>query len=198
MAPAYLMSAGLAVSAVGYWMITGFGSQTGFGVFAIATFVFSIGVAPVFTLTTDLIIGSAPAERAGAASAISETSAEFGGALGIAIFGSIGVAIYRTAMPGALPPGLPADVGAAAAGTLGGAMEVAGTLTGDASQALTEAARSAFLRGLRLCAWLSAAGSVALAVFALTTLRRVGGGSGVTEEPAAPVTTAPPEDAIAV
>ena len=44
------------------------------------------------------VVGAAPPERAGAASAISETSAEFGGALGIAVFGSIGVAVYRGAM----------------------------------------------------------------------------------------------------
>ncbi|HEV2749992.1 MAG TPA: hypothetical protein VGV12_05645 [Gemmatimonadales bacterium] len=44
------------------------------------------------TLTNDVIIGWAPPERAGAASGISETCAEFGGAVGIAIFGSISVA----------------------------------------------------------------------------------------------------------
>ena len=49
----------------------------------------------MFTLTTDLIVGAAPPERAGAASAISETGVEFGGALGIALLGSIGTAVYR-------------------------------------------------------------------------------------------------------
>ena len=58
----------------------------------------SLGLAPVFTLATDLIVGAAPPERAGAASAISETGAELGGALGIAILGSIGTAVYRGAM----------------------------------------------------------------------------------------------------
>src|SRR5690606_8971106 len=98
-APAYLMGVGLALSSIGYWMVAGFGASTSFADFALATVVFAIGVAPVFTLTTDLIIGSAPPERAGAASALSETSAEFGGALGIAVFGSIGVAVYRAVMP---------------------------------------------------------------------------------------------------
>ena len=46
-------------------------------------------------MSTDLIIGAAPAERAGAAAAISETGSEMGGALGIAVLGSIGTAIYR-------------------------------------------------------------------------------------------------------
>ena len=105
--PAHLMSAGLLVSAIGYWMVTAFDATTGFPMFALATFIFSVGVAPVFTLTTDLIIGSAPPERAGAASAISETSAEFGGALGIAVFGSIGVAVYRGLMVDSIPSGVP-------------------------------------------------------------------------------------------
>jgi DHA2 family multidrug resistance protein-like MFS transporter len=195
-APAYLMGAGLALSGVGYWMVTGFDASTGFMEFALATFVFALGAAPVFTLTTDLIIGSAPSERAGAASAVSETSAEFGGALGIAIFGSIGVAVYRGLMPDAIPLGLSADAGAAAAGTLGGAVEVAGSLSADAGQALLETARSAFVRGMRLCAWISAAGSVGLSIFALATLRRVGGGPSA-EEPPAPV-AAPADQALAV
>ena len=56
----------------------------------------ALGLAPVLTLTTDLIVGSAPPERAGAASGISETAVELGGALGISILGSIGIAIYPT------------------------------------------------------------------------------------------------------
>ena len=54
------------------------------------------------------IISAAPPERAGAAAAISETSAEFGGALGIAVFGSIGTAVYRSALADTVPAGLAA------------------------------------------------------------------------------------------
>ena len=70
--------------------------------------VYSLGLAPVFTLATDIIVGSAPPERAGAASAISETGSEFGGALGIAILGSIGTAVYRRAMAEGVSSGRPA------------------------------------------------------------------------------------------
>ena len=79
----------------------------------------------MFTLTTDLIVGSAPPERAGAASAISETSAEFGGALGIAVLGSIGTAVYRGAMADAMPAGVPPEAAEAARDTLGGAVAAA-------------------------------------------------------------------------
>ena len=196
--PATLMSAGLLLSAAGYWMVAGLGPSTGFARFAVATWTFAIGVAPVFTLTTDLIIGSAPPERAGAASAISETSAEFGGALGIAVFGSIGVAVYRMLLPDVMPLGLPADAGAAAAATLGGAVDAAGQLPTESGRALLDAARLAFVRGLRLCAFISAIGSLALAVFAAATLRRPRGEPGEAGESAGAEATAQPDGAVAV
>ena len=171
--PAVLISVGLMVAALGYWMVMGFDTTTGFTTFALATFIFSIGVSPVFTLTTDLIVGSAPPECAGAASAISETSGEFGGALGIAVFGSIGIAVYRSVMADAMPPNVGADAARAAAATLGGAMELAGDLAGSTREALVDASRAAFLRGLRLCAAISAVASVGLAVFCAGALRRV-------------------------
>ena len=75
----------------------------------IGSVLFSLGLAPVFTLGTDLVVGAAPPERAGAAAAISETSSELGGALGIAILGSIGTAIYRGDMALANLDGVPAE-----------------------------------------------------------------------------------------
>src|SRR5690606_37251614 len=86
---------------------------------------FSLGLAPVFTLTTDLIVGSSPPERAGAASAMSETGAELGGALGIAVLGSVVTAVYRKAMQAHALDGVPATMIEAARDTLGGARAVA-------------------------------------------------------------------------
>ena len=122
-----LMAVGLALAAPGFFVFTQVDARTSFAVYTIGSVIFSLGLAPVFTLTTDLIIGSAPPERAGAASALSETSAEFGGALGIAVFGSIGIAIYRRVMIAAMPSGVPPDAAEAAKATLGGALEVAAT-----------------------------------------------------------------------
>ena len=193
--PAVLMSGGLALSAVGYAMVMALDADTGFLLFGLATFIFSFGASPVFTLTTDLIVGSAQPERAGAASAISETSAEFGGALGIAVFGSIGVAMYRTVMADAIPPNVSADAGRAAVGTLGGAVELAGQLSGTARDALLESARTAFIRGLRLCAAISAVGSVALAIFALGALRAVRRSAESSDGPTTPVAEPARDDA---
>lgn len=81
--------------------------------------VLALGLSPVVTLGTDLIVGSAPAERAGAASSLSETGAELGGALGIAVLGSIGTAVYRRMMADAVPASVPHEIAEAARGTLG-------------------------------------------------------------------------------
>jgi DHA2 family multidrug resistance protein-like MFS transporter len=177
------MAGGLALSALGFWMVAGIDGSTTFPMFALASFLFSVGTGPVFTLTTDLVIGSAPPERAGAASALSETSAELGGALGIALFGSIGVAVYRRAVAGALPPDLSAEAARSALGTAGGALAEAARLPAAVGEPLTQAARAAFIDGLQLCALISAAGALALAIFAAVMFRRapVAGGTAAHE-----------------
>jgi DHA2 family multidrug resistance protein-like MFS transporter len=177
--PAFVMGAGLALAAPGFAVFTQVDAATGPAVFIAGTVVFSLGLAPLFTLTTDLIVGSAPPERAGAAAAISETSAEFGGALGIALYGSIGVAVYRSIMADALPAGVPPDAAEAALATLGGAVATAAQLRGQLGPALAEAAREAFMQGLRVSAAISVLGALALAAFTVVALRnsRPGGGA---------------------
>ncbi|HSL71483.1 MAG TPA: MFS transporter, partial [Longimicrobiales bacterium] len=169
--PVDLMVGGMMVAALGFAVFTQIDERTSFVTFAIGSFLFSLGFAPVFILTTDLIIGSAPPERAGAASAISETSAEFGGALGIALFGSIGVAIYRSALAGFIPESVSPELAEAARATLGGALTVAERLPADLAADLTDTARTAFIRGLRICATISAVGALVLASFVAFTLR---------------------------
>jgi MFS transporter, DHA2 family, multidrug resistance protein len=127
----------------------------------------------VFTVTTDLIVSSAPLERAGAASGISETGAELGGGLGIAILGSIGAAVYRGDLASTLPAGDPSEAAAIARDTLGGAVGVAAQLPGDTGPALFDAAREAFIRGMQLTATLSAVAAACIAVLTMVLLRVV-------------------------
>src|SRR5262249_53074726 len=136
-----------------------------------ASLIVDLGLAPVFTATTDLIVSSAPPERAGAASGISETSTELGGALGIAILGSIGVAIYRSDLAHTLPARIPSHAAAAAQDTLGGAVGAAHQLPAEVGAALLAAARQAFTSGLHATAGISAAVAVGIAVLATVLLR---------------------------
>ena len=186
--PAYLMAGGLVVAALGFGLLTKFDASSGFPLFMVASVAFSLGTSPVFTLTNDLIIGTAPPERAGAAAGMSETAAEFGGAVGIAAFGSLGVAVYRGAMAGAIPAGVPQQAAETATDTLGGAIEVAGQLPGQLGSALIDAAQGAFTQGLHIAAVISGAGAIGLAILVGTFLRHVRPsaeeGEARTEEPA--------------
>jgi DHA2 family multidrug resistance protein-like MFS transporter len=173
--PAVVIGAGLAMAAAGLAVLTQVGrsADADLAILAGASLVVSLGLAPVFTATTDLIVGSAPPERAGAASGISETGAELGGALGIAILGSIGVAIYRGRLADALPDGVPAEAAATARETLGAAVGVAAQLPEGVGAALLAAARDAFTFGLQLTAGLSAAVAVVIAALATVLLQAV-------------------------
>jgi DHA2 family multidrug resistance protein-like MFS transporter len=136
--------------------------------------IFCVGVAPIGTITTDLVMAEAPPERAGAASAISETSFEFGGALGIAVLGSIVTYIYRGAMTDQPLDGIPPEAIAAAKDTLGGAVAAAKGLSDDASAKLLGTAREAFVYAFEVTAAISAVGSLLAALLAATLLRRAG------------------------
>ena len=128
-------------------------------------------------------MGSAPPERAGAASGISETGAELGGALGIAVLGSIGVALYRGEISTSLPAGIPDAAVAAAIDTLGGAVAVAESLPAAQGAALLEVARAAFVQGMVTAALISAVLAVGVAVFTLIALRGAGAGEGEGADP---------------
>jgi DHA2 family multidrug resistance protein-like MFS transporter len=171
--PATLMAGGLVMAAAGFAVFTLVDGGSGFGEIVLGSVLFSLGTSPLFTLTNDLIIGSAPPERAGAAAGISETSAELGGAMGIAVFGSIGVAIYRGVLAGAVPAGVPIAAAEAARDTLAEALTVARELPGGVGTALIEVARGAFTQGLHVTALISLIGALALAVFVLALLRHV-------------------------
>ena len=100
--PVWLLSSSLAVTAVGFGLLTQLDAQSGLPLLVTGAVIFSIGLAPVYVVTTELTVASAPPERSGAASGILETCTELGGALGIAFLGSLGGAVYREAMAGEL------------------------------------------------------------------------------------------------
>jgi DHA2 family multidrug resistance protein-like MFS transporter len=171
--PAYVMAAGLAIAAVGLLGLTQVSAEEGLGVLIGSSVVYSLGIAPMFTLANDLIIGAAPPERAGAASAISETGAELGGALSIAILGTIGTAVYRMQVDDGIPASVPAEEARTARDTLGGAVAASEGLSDALARPVLEAARVAFTQGLQVVALVSAIIAALAAIGVAAFLRDV-------------------------
>jgi DHA2 family multidrug resistance protein-like MFS transporter len=190
--PGLVMASGLAISALGFVMLTQLDESTGVAYVVTALIVFSIGLTPVITLATDLIVGSAPRERAGAASGISETGAEFGGALGIAVLGSIGAAVYRGELTGAIPAGVSPEQANVARDTLGGAAEVAQQLPEPVGAALLDTAQQAFVQGFQVTAVTGALALAGLAVLTAVLLRQVPA-AAAGDQPPGPVAVVPEE-----
>jgi DHA2 family multidrug resistance protein-like MFS transporter len=174
--PAFVMGGGLGLAALGFGVLTLL-DQAGLVALVAGTSMVYLGLGPVFTLGTDLIVGAAPPERAGAAAAISETSSEFGGALGIAMLGSFGTAIYRNAVAGADLAGIPVDAQRAATETLGGAVAAAEQLPHALGAELLATAQQAFVHAFQLTAAICAVTAAATAVTAVVLLRLVRAGA---------------------
>jgi DHA2 family multidrug resistance protein-like MFS transporter len=156
------MAGGLVLAAAGFALLAQVSGDDGLATVVSGSVVFALGLAPVYTLAADIMVGAAPPERAGAAAGISETSSEFGGALGIAILGAIGTAVYRGEVDDALPAGVPAEAAEGARDTLGAAVS-----TGNGVPGLVETARDAFTEALQRAATVSGAAVIAAAVLML-------------------------------
>jgi MFS transporter, DHA2 family, multidrug resistance protein len=153
MRPGHLVIAGLSFAAVGFLLLSSVDETTAPLTLAAISCLYAFGLAPIFTLSTNFIVSSAPPEQSATASAIAETGSEFGGALGIAVLGSIVTALYRDAMidmmpPGPLPDGVPR--------TLGAAIEAADRLGGELGHTILTVSRAAFLQGLKAAAIVAA------------------------------------------
>jgi DHA2 family multidrug resistance protein-like MFS transporter len=174
--PAYVVAAGLALAALGFGLITQ-ADTTSLLIVVVGWVIISLGFGLTFTVSTDLVVGSAPADRAGAASALSETGAELGGALGIAVLGSLGMAVYRSQVAAALPPGVPPQAAEAAQDTLGSVVALAGQMPSETSAALLAVARAAFAQALQLNAVIATVVMAGLAIMTAVMLRdaRLGG-----------------------
>ncbi|HEX6655258.1 MAG TPA: MFS transporter [Candidatus Limnocylindria bacterium] len=181
--PAAIMGVGMTVAALGTAMLLllGLGGLQNLLLIVAASIVIDLGLAPAITLATELIVGSAPQEQAGAATGISETSGELGGALGVAILGSIGTAIYRAEVADSLPGGIAPAVSDAARDTLGGALAIAESLPRAVAEPLIAAAQLAFLDAIHVVAAVACVGAVVTAIVSTIALWKVPGRSASVE-----------------
>ncbi|MYV39237.1 MFS transporter, partial [Streptomyces sp. SID1328] len=166
-----VVSGGLAAIGVSLAVLTTLDATTGYPLLGAALLIVGTGAGFSFTVTSDVILSSVDRNRAGAASAVSETAYELGAALGIALLGSIVTAAYRDF---AAPPGTPES----AHESLGAAVEASAGMPAPTSEALLEAARESFVHGLHLASGAGAAVllSTALAAWFLLKNQRQGGG----------------------
>jgi Na+/melibiose symporter-like transporter len=122
--------------------------------------IMAFGMALVMAPATESIMGSLPRAKAGVGSAVNDTTRQVGGALGVAIVGSVMSSIYRGQMGDVLAgTSLPAGAAEQAQSSLGGALGVAGAIGGDAGAALARAAHEAFVSGLHRGVLVAAAGA---------------------------------------
>lgn len=168
--PNVLIPAALVFSVAGYLLVAFTTSDHGVAPLIIAFTVLGIGIGAAETISNELILSSAPAAKAGAASAVSETAYELGAVLGTAILGGIITAFYRGAL--VLPEGIPADLAAHARETLAGAYTAAAALPEQVGAALWDAATAAFGSGIMVTSLIGAALVLAAGVIAAVTLRK--------------------------
>ena len=168
--PATVVTAGLLLNAAGFVLVMVTGSWGSDLALLIAFAILGAGVGAAETISNDLILSAVPAEKAGAASAISETAYETGAVLGTAVLGSLLNAAYRSHVE--VPASITAQQHVAASETLGGATAVPAELPTGAGEALLDSARHAFDSGVVLTSGIGAALMVIAALIAHRTLRR--------------------------
>ncbi|MHC2998864.1 MFS transporter [Microbacterium sp. HJ5] len=170
-----IVPAGLAVSVLAYVTIAATAHNGEVWVLTLAFAALGIGIGMAETVSNELILSSAPPEKAGAASAVSETAYELGAVLGTAVLGGLLTALYRGNL--VLPDGLPPEAAEAARETLAGAVAAGGSLDPLLAQELRDAASHAFDAGVGVTALIGAGLIVVAGVIAATTLERTASAS---------------------
>jgi EmrB/QacA subfamily drug resistance transporter len=181
---ARVVGAGLTATTLGLVVFSTLGTSSPVGLLYVAYIPMMIGMSVSMSPLTTLIMSSVPMHRAGVGSAMNDTTRELGGALGVAVLGSL----LTTGFGASIGPsvgGLPAGSAAEARSGLSGALDVARSLPGSAGDALADAAKAAYVDGMGT-AVLVAAAVVGITAFAGSRLL-----PGRDEAPAGPAVADP-------
>jgi hypothetical protein len=106
--------------------------------------VLASGMSLAMTPATESVMGSLPRDKAGVGSAMNDTTRQVGGALGVAVLGSVFTSAYSSGLAGLLPR-LPAAVGAQVESSVGAALGVARSIGGTSGQGLANVAVGSFI-----------------------------------------------------
>ncbi len=168
--PEILVPSALVFSLVGYLVVAFTTHAHGTAPLIVAFVLLGIGIGAAETVSNELILAAAPPEKAGAASAVSETAYELGAVLGTTILGGIITAFYRTSL--VVPEGVPDALADRAKETLAGAFSAAEQLPAAVGQALQQAASDAFGTGVMVTSLIGGVLVVAAGAIAALTLGR--------------------------
>lgn len=166
-----VIGGGMLLAAAGFTVGALSITDAGLGVLLGWTLVVGLGIGMAESLTNDVVVSSAPPERTGGAASVSETAYELGGAMGTAVLGTLGLALYRAGLADA-PDGTPSAAVRAGQETLGGAQEAASRLPEDVGQAFLTVASDAFTSGMSAVFAVAALVSLYTGLQALIVLRR--------------------------
>ncbi|MFJ3517956.1 MFS transporter [Streptomyces sp. NPDC090131] len=172
---AHVIAGGFVLAAAGFALLGLVGTDS-LWLLLVGAGLLASGIVTVMSLVSDLALSSAPAEKAGTAASLLETGQEFGGALGMALLGSLGTAVYRSDLTDSEP---------AVRETLGGAVATAHQVGGAAGEQVLALAREAFVHGMQYAAWGGTALLLGAAVLAATLMRGIEAPALPAAEPAA-------------
>jgi DHA2 family multidrug resistance protein-like MFS transporter len=166
--PAYVIAGAMLAAAAGFAIMTQLTTARQLWLVIPGIALIGAGTSTTLVLLTDVVVTVAPPERTGATTALQRTFQELGGASGIAIFGSIGAAIYASRLDHLLPSAkaLPGKVH----DTFGATLATANAMPGGKGGALSDAARQAFTHSLNIGAEIGLGVAVVAAVFAVARL----------------------------
>ena len=162
-----VVSGGLLLVAAGIFVMSFLQTASNYPVLLVGIAVMAGGMGLAMSPTTDLLMSAVPREKAGMGSAMNDTTRELGGSLGVAVFGSLLASRYASVLAPSLSS-IEGDAREAADASLGGALQVARELGGDAASGLVTAASDAWMSGFRLSL---VAGAVVVAAAGLLTYR---------------------------
>jgi EmrB/QacA subfamily drug resistance transporter len=149
-----VVGTGLGVLAFGTFMLSRVGVTTPYAILVLPMIVMVSGMSVSMAPLTNAIMSGVPRDRAGVGSAMNDTTRELGGALGVAVLGSLLTSQYATSLSSSLV-GLPASARSAASSSLAGALQVASRM-GPQGTTLADAAKNAFVDGMGIALFVGA------------------------------------------
>jgi EmrB/QacA subfamily drug resistance transporter len=165
-----VVAGGLLAFAGGMLVAAGTTVESGYGRVFLVMVMLGGGMGLAQAPATESIMGSLPRAKAGVGSAVNDTTRELGGALGVAIIGSVMSSLYGARVADRLDGSVPPPAVDAAKESMGAAMAVAGQVGGDAGNNVLAVARDAFVHGMTTASLVTAGFALAGALVALRWL----------------------------